>query len=64
VKGCSRKLLNEELHKFYSSPNIIGMIKSRRMEWEMPVAQMERRGKQIGYLWRSQKEKTTRKTKT
>jgi hypothetical protein len=26
-----RKLNNEELHNLYSSPNIIGMIKSRRM---------------------------------
>jgi hypothetical protein len=31
VKGGWRKLLNEELHNLYSSPNIIGMIKSRRM---------------------------------
>jgi hypothetical protein len=26
-----RKLLNEELHNVYSSPNIIRMIKSRRI---------------------------------
>jgi hypothetical protein len=30
IKGC-RKLHNEELHNLYSSPNIIRMIKSRRM---------------------------------
>jgi hypothetical protein len=28
-----RKLHNEELHNFYSSPSIIRVIKSRRMRW-------------------------------
>jgi hypothetical protein len=28
-----RKLHNEELHNLYSSPNIIKIIKSRRMRW-------------------------------
>jgi hypothetical protein len=32
VTGDWRKLHNEELHNFYSSPNIIRMIKSRRMK--------------------------------
>jgi hypothetical protein len=31
VTGEWRKLHNEELHKFYSSPNIIRMLKSRRL---------------------------------
>jgi hypothetical protein len=35
-----RKLHNEELHDFYSSPNIIRMIKSRRMRWAGHVARM------------------------
>jgi hypothetical protein len=30
----------EELHNFYSSPNIIRMIKSRRMRWAGHVARM------------------------
>jgi hypothetical protein len=30
--GGSRKLHNEELHNLYSSPSIIRMTKSRRME--------------------------------
>jgi hypothetical protein len=31
VTGDWKKLHNEELHYFYSSPNIIRQIKSRRM---------------------------------
>jgi hypothetical protein len=31
IKGVWRKLHYEKLHNFYSSPNIIRMIKSRRM---------------------------------
>jgi hypothetical protein len=31
VKGGWRKLHNEEIHNFYSSPNIIRIIKSRMM---------------------------------
>jgi hypothetical protein len=33
VTGGWKKLHNEELHYFYSSPSIIGVIKSRRMRW-------------------------------
>jgi hypothetical protein len=35
-----RKLHNEELHKLYSSPSIIRIIKSRRMRWAGHVARM------------------------
>jgi hypothetical protein len=38
VMGDWRTLHNEELHKLYSSPNIIRMIKSRRMRWAGHVA--------------------------
>jgi hypothetical protein len=31
--GSWRKLHNDELHGLYSSPNIVRMIKSRRMRW-------------------------------
>jgi hypothetical protein len=40
VTGGWRKLFNEELHNFYSSPSIIRMIKSRRMKWAGHVARM------------------------
>jgi hypothetical protein len=40
VIGGWRKLHNEELHNLYSSPNIIRMIKSRRMRWAGDVAYM------------------------
>jgi hypothetical protein len=40
VTGNWRKLHNEELHNLYSSPNIIRMIKSRRMRWAGHVARM------------------------
>jgi hypothetical protein len=33
VTGDWRKLNNEELHNLYSSPNLIRMIKSRKMRW-------------------------------
>jgi hypothetical protein len=40
VTGDCRKLHNEELHNLYSSPNIIRIIKSRRMRWTEKLAQM------------------------
>jgi hypothetical protein len=38
VMGGWRKLHNEELHKLYSSPNLIRVIKLRRMRWTWHVA--------------------------
>jgi hypothetical protein len=55
VTGDRRKLHNEELHN--SSPNIIRMIKSRRMRWGGHVARMEGRGMHIGFWWESQRER-------
>jgi hypothetical protein len=38
--GSWRKLHNDELHNLYSSPNIVRVIKSRRMKWAGHVARM------------------------
>jgi hypothetical protein len=54
--GDCRKL-REALHNLYSSPNIIRMIKSRRMIWAGNVACMGRSGMYIGFWWKSQKER-------
>jgi hypothetical protein len=40
VTGEWRKLHSGELHNFYSSPNLIGHIKSRVMKWARHVACM------------------------
>jgi hypothetical protein len=39
--GSWRKLHNDDLHSLYSSPNIVRVIKSRRMRWKGHVALME-----------------------
>jgi hypothetical protein len=39
-EGSWRKLHNDELHSLYSSPNIVRVIKSRRMRWVRHVAHM------------------------
>jgi len=38
ITGEWRKLNNEELNELYSSPNIIRVIKSRRMKFVVHVA--------------------------
>jgi hypothetical protein len=40
VAGGWRRLHNEELHNLYASPNIIRVIKSRRMTWAGHVAHL------------------------
>jgi hypothetical protein len=49
--GSWRKLHNDELHSLYSSPNIVTVIKSRRMRWVGHVARMGRGGLCAGFGW-------------
>jgi hypothetical protein len=46
--GSWRKLHNDEPHSLYSSPNIVRVIKSRRMRWAGRVASMEEHG--VAYM--------------
>ena len=41
MTGEWRKLHNEELNDLYSLPNIVRVVKSRRMRWPGHVARME-----------------------
>jgi hypothetical protein len=50
-----RKLHNAELNDLYYSPNIVRVIKSRRMRWAEYVARMGRGGMYAGFWWRNLK---------
>jgi len=51
VTGEWRRLHNEELNDLFSSPNIVRVIKSRRMRWAGHVARMGDEGGSIGSWW-------------
>jgi hypothetical protein len=62
--GEWRKLHCEELHNFYSGPDIIRQVKSRRMKWTGHVARMEEEKSVQGFGGKARRKETTRKTKT
>ena len=56
VTGEWRKLHNEELNDLYS-PNIIRVIKSRRMKWVGHVTSIGDNSGAYNFLWRNLKER-------
>jgi len=56
VKGELRRLHDEELNDLYSSPNIVRVIKSRRMRWAGHVARMGEKRVCIGSWWGNRRE--------
>jgi hypothetical protein len=51
VTGEWRNLHNEGLNDLYSLPNIVRVVKSRRMRWAGHVARIERRAVCTGCWW-------------
>ena len=51
-----RRLHNEELNDLYSSPNIVRVIKSRRIRWAGHVARMGEERGCIGSWWGNRRE--------
>jgi len=57
VTGEWGRLHNEELNDLYSSPNIVRVIKSRRMRWAGHVARMGEKRECIGSWWGNRRER-------
>jgi hypothetical protein len=56
-------LHNDELHSLYSSPNIVRVIKSRRMRWTGHVACIGGGERCLqGFGWEARRQETTGKT--
>jgi hypothetical protein len=59
----SWRKFHNELHSLYSSPNVVRVIKSRRMRWTGHVACMGEREKCLQcFDWEARREETTGKT--
>jgi hypothetical protein len=50
VRGEWRRLLNKELYSLYSSPNIIRVIKSRKLRWAVFIARVGRDEVHTGFV--------------
>ena len=57
VTGEWRRLHNEELNDLYCSPNIVRVIKSRRMSWVGHMARMGEETGCIGSWWGNRRER-------
>jgi len=57
VRGDWRRLHNEELNDLYCSPNIVRVIKWRRMRWAGHVACMGEERGCIGSWWGNRRER-------
>jgi len=57
ITGEWRRLHNEELNDPYSSPNIVRVIKSRRMRWAGHVVHMGEERGCIGSWWGNRRER-------
>jgi hypothetical protein len=64
VTGEWRKLHNEELNELYYLPNIVRVVKSRRMRWTGHVARMGRREGCTGCWWGNLRERAIGETRT
>jgi len=57
VTGEWRRMHNEELNDLYPSPNIVRLIKSRRMRWAVHVTSMGEERGCIGSWWGNRTER-------
>ena len=64
VTGEWIRLHNEELNDLYCSPNIVRVIKSRRMRWAGHVAGKEEGEMCTRFWWGNLRERAIRETKT
>jgi hypothetical protein len=57
VTGVWRKLHNEEHHDMYCSPNVVQVIKSKRMRWVGHVALTGEGEAYTGFVWGNLRER-------